>query len=49
MTPEQLAERERLAEVGLGDAATDAEKAAARKTLAVARDLRRAQAYYAGR
>ena len=31
------------------DASTDAEKAAAQKNLAVARDLRRAQAYYASR
>ena len=43
VTAEQLAERE------LGDAATEAEKAAAQKDLAVAKDLRRAQAYYASR
>jgi F-type H+-transporting ATPase subunit epsilon len=49
VTPDQLAERERAAEVELSDAATDAEKAVAQKNLAVARDLRRAQAYYAGR
>ena len=49
VTPDQLAERERAAEVTLSDASTDAEKAAAQKNLAVARDLRRAQAYYAGR
>jgi F-type H+-transporting ATPase subunit epsilon len=49
VTPDQLAERERAAEVTLSDATTDAEKAAAQKNLAVARDLRRAQAYYAGR
>lgn len=49
VTPEQLAEREREAERDLGDAATDAEKAAAEKALAIAKDLRRAQAYYAGR
>jgi F-type H+-transporting ATPase subunit epsilon len=49
VTPDQLAERERAAEVELSDASTDAEKAAATKSLAVARDLRRAQAYYAGR
>ena len=49
VTPDQLAERERAAEVTLSDAATDAEKAAAQKDLAVARDLRRAQAYYASR
>jgi F-type H+-transporting ATPase subunit epsilon len=48
-TPEQLAERERAAERDLTDAATDAEKAAAQKAIAVARDLRRAQAYYATR
>ena len=49
MTAEQLAERERAAERELTDAATDAEKAAAQKNLAVAKDLRRAQAYYASR
>ena len=49
VTPDQLAERERAAEVTLSDASTDAEKAAAQKDLAVARDLRRAQAYYANR
>ncbi|MBX9947470.1 MAG: ATP synthase F1 subunit epsilon [Reyranella sp.] len=49
VTAEQLAERERAAERDLTDAATDAEKAAAEKNLTIARDLRRAQAYYAGR
>ena len=49
VTSEQLAERERAAERDLVDAATDAEKATAEKSLVVARDLRRAQAYYAGR
>ena len=49
VTAEQLAERERAAERELVDAATDAEKAAAQKDLAVAKDLRRAQAYYASR
>ena len=49
VTPEQLAERERAAERDLMDAATDAERAAAQKDLAVAKDLRRAQAYYATR
>lgn len=49
VTPEQLAERERAAEHDLVDAATDAERAAAQKELAVAKDLRRAQAYYASR
>lgn len=49
VTADQLAERERTAERVLADAATDAEKVAARKDLAVAKDLRRAQAYYAGR
>jgi F-type H+-transporting ATPase subunit epsilon len=48
-TPEHLAERERAAERELADAATDAEKAAAQKAIAVAKDLRRAQAYYASR
>ena len=45
----QLADRERLAQEELTDASTDAEKAAAQKALAVAKDLRRAQAYYASR
>jgi F-type H+-transporting ATPase subunit epsilon len=49
VTPEQLVERERAAERDLTDAATEAEKAAATKNLAIARDLRRAQAYYASR
>jgi F-type H+-transporting ATPase subunit epsilon len=49
VTPEQLAERERAAEEELSDAASDAEKAVAQKNLAVAKDLRRAQAYYASR
>ena len=49
VTPDQLAEREKKAEEELTDAATDAEKTAAQKALAVAKDLRRAQAYYAGR
>jgi F-type H+-transporting ATPase subunit epsilon len=49
VTPEQLAERERAAERDLTDAVNDTEKAAAQKNLAVAKDLRRAQAYYASR
>ena len=49
VTAEQLAERQRTAERDLVDAATDAEKAAALKNIAVAKDLQRAQAYYAGR
>ena len=49
VTPEQLAERERAAERDVTDASTDGEKAAAEKALAVAKDLRRAQAYYATR
>ena len=49
VTAEQLAERERTAERELGVATTEAEKATATKELAVARDLRRAQAYYASR
>jgi len=49
VTAEQLAEREAKAERELGDAETDAEKAAATKAVAVARDLRRAQAFYANR
>lgn len=49
VTAEQLAERARAAERDLSDAANDAEKAAAEKELAVAKDLQRAQAYYASR
>jgi F-type H+-transporting ATPase subunit epsilon len=49
VTAEQLADREKQAEEDLTDAATDAERAAAQKALAVAKDLRRVQAYYAGR
>ena len=49
VTAEQLVERQRTAERDLVDAATDAEKAAAQKALAVAKDLQRAQAFYAGR
>ena len=49
VTAEQLAERERLAQEEVTDAATAAEKASAEKALAVAKDLRRAQAYYASR
>ena len=49
VTAEQLAERERAAERDITDAGSDAEKAAAEKALAVAKDLRRAQAYYASR
>jgi F-type H+-transporting ATPase subunit epsilon len=49
VTAEQLAERERVAERDIVDAANDAEKAAAQKDLAVAKDRRRAQAYYASR
>jgi F-type H+-transporting ATPase subunit epsilon len=49
VTAEQLAERERQAERDITDAGSEAEKAAAEKALAVAKDLRRAQAYYASR
>jgi len=49
VTAEQLADRERQAQNDVTDAGNDAEKAAAEKALAVARDLRRAQAYYASR
>jgi F-type H+-transporting ATPase subunit epsilon len=49
VTAEQLADRERFAQEELNDAATDAERAVAQKNLAVAKDLRRAQAYYASR
>jgi F-type H+-transporting ATPase subunit epsilon len=49
VTAEALAERERQAQTELADAGNDVEKAAAEKALAVAKDLRRAQAYYASR
>jgi len=49
VTSEQLAERESAAERDLVDAANDSERAAAQTELAIAKDLRRAQAYYAGR
>jgi len=49
VTAEQLADRERQAQNDVTDAGNDAEKAAAEKALAVARDLRRVQAYYASR
>jgi len=49
VTADQLADRERRAQEDLTDAATDAERAKAQKDLAVAKDLRRVQAYYASR
>ncbi len=49
VTPEMLADRERVAQEELSDATTDAEKVVAQKNLAVAKDLRRAQTYYASR
>ena len=49
VSAEKLADRERVAQEELSDAATDAERAAAQKNLAIAKDLRRVQAYYAGR
>jgi F-type H+-transporting ATPase subunit epsilon len=49
VSADQLADRERRAQEELSDAATDLEKALAQKNLAVAKDLRRAQAYYASR
>jgi F-type H+-transporting ATPase subunit epsilon len=49
VTAEQLVERQRAAERDLVDAASDAEKATAQRNLAVAKDLQRAQAYYASR
>ena len=49
VTAEQLAERERAAERELVDAQGEHEKAAAEKAVTVAKDLRRAQAYYATR
>jgi F-type H+-transporting ATPase subunit epsilon len=49
VTPEQLAERERVAEHHVVEAKSDHDLAVAQKALAVARDLRRAQTYYASR
>ena len=49
VTAEQLADRERQAQNDLTDAATDVERTAAQKALTVAKDLRRAQAFYANR
>jgi F-type H+-transporting ATPase subunit epsilon len=49
VTPEQLAEREQAAEQHVVEAKSDHELAVAQKALAVAKDLRRAQAYYASR
>src|SRR6202012_1868825 len=49
VTAEQLVERQHAAERDLVDAATDAEKAAAQKDLAVTKARRRVQAYYASR
>ena len=49
VTAEQLAERERVAEHNVVEAKSDLDLAAAQKALAAARDLRRAQAYYAAR
>ncbi len=49
VTTAQLDERERTARNELTDAETPAEKVAAEKSLAVIADLKRAQAFYAGR
>ena len=49
VTAERLAERERTAEHNVVEAKSDHDLAVAQKELAVARDLRRAQAYYASR
>ena len=49
VTAEQLAERESAAEHKVVEAKSDHDLAVAQKELAVARDLRRAQAYYASR
>jgi len=49
VTVEQLAERERVAEHNVVEAKSDHDLAVAQKALAVAKDLRRAQAYYAAR
>ncbi len=49
VTAEQLAERESTAEHKVVEAKSDHDLAVAQKELAVAKDLRRAQAYYASR
>ena len=49
VTVAQLDERERVARADISDADTPAEKAAAEKNLAIAQDLKRAQAFYASR
>ncbi|HKU95184.1 MAG TPA: ATP synthase F1 subunit epsilon [Vineibacter sp.] len=49
VTGDQLAGRLRQAEEALEDATAPAAKAAAEQAIAVARELQRAQAYYAGR
>ena len=49
VTVEQLAERERVAEHNVVEAKSDRDLAVAQKALSVAKDLRRAQAYYASR
>jgi F-type H+-transporting ATPase subunit epsilon len=49
VTVEQLAARERTAEQHVAAATSDHDKTVAQKELAVAKDLRRAQAYYATR
>jgi F-type H+-transporting ATPase subunit epsilon len=49
VTVDALVEREKIAERALADASSEAERQAAEKAIAVAGDLRRAQAYYATR
>lgn len=49
VTGDQLANRLRQAEEALEDATAPAAKASAEQAIAVARELQRAQAYYAGR
>ena len=49
VTADQLSERERSAEREVADAVDAPARAAAEKNLAIAKDLRRAQAYYATR
>ena len=49
VTADQLAQREQAAERAVAEALGEVAKAAAEKNLTVARDLRRAQAYYATR
>jgi F-type H+-transporting ATPase subunit epsilon len=49
VTADALVEREKAAERDLAEATSDAERKAAEKAVAMAGDLRRAQAYHATR